>query len=97
MVICQACHDAIHAETLVVHPLQMTSDGPERVIKVKNEVNEVNEVKEKKGKWSEEELETVKETLNRYSSLSLKAIRAHLHSKHGIEMSETVLGKMRRH
>ena len=89
MVICQACHDAIHNETLVVGPVQQTSDGPQRVI-------QQVEKSAKKSKWSEEELETVKTTLKKYSSLSLKAVKAHLSSKHSIEMSESMLGKVRK-
>ncbi len=89
MVICQACHDAIHNETLVIGPIQQTSDGPQRVIQ------EVEKLV-KKSKWSDEELETVKMTLQKYSSLSLKAIRGHLSSKHSIEMSESMLGKVRK-
>ena len=89
IVLCQTCHDAIHAGQLHIGELQMTSNGPERI------VERVAEGK-KKGKWTEEELETVKDTLQKYSSLSLKSIRAHLSSKHSIEISETVLSKMRR-
>jgi hypothetical protein len=40
-------------------------------------------------------METVKTTLKTYSSLSLKAVRAYLSSKYGIEMSETVLGRVK--
>jgi cell shape-determining protein MreC len=74
---------------LVVGPVQQTSNGPQRVIQeVEKQV--------KKSKWSDEELETVKMTLKKYSSLSLKAVRAHLSSKHSIEMSESMLGKVRK-
>jgi DNA mismatch repair protein MutS len=89
MVLCQTCHDAIHAGTLVIGELQVTSDGPERIIRVEEPVK-------RKGKWSEEELQTVKHTLQKYSAMSLKSIRAHLSSKHFIDMSEAQLGKMRR-
>jgi hypothetical protein len=88
--ICQSCHDAIHAGSIEVGDLISTSDGPER------QINHVETKTMKKGKWSEEELKTVKETLQRYSSLSLKAIRAHLSSKHAIDMSETVLARIKR-
>lgn len=88
--ICQACHDAVHANTLVIGNLIETSDGPERI------VQHVVKVEKSKSKWTEEELETIKQTLQTYSSMSLKSIRAHLHSKHEIEVSEAILGKMRR-
>jgi hypothetical protein len=49
-----------------------------------------------KSKWSEEELEVVTNTLKKYKTLALKSIRHFLSSKHSIEISEGVLGKMRR-
>jgi DNA mismatch repair protein MutS len=88
--ICQVCHDQIHAGKIELGELTSTSDGPERQIKL------VETTVAKKGKWSEEDMNTVKETLQKYSSLSLKAIRAHLSSKYAIEMSETVLARIKR-
>jgi DNA mismatch repair protein MutS len=90
VVLCEACHDKIHAGTLVVGNIQLTSNGPERVI------YQVESPVKKKGKWTDEEIETVKSTLKKYTSLSLKSIRAQLSSKHSIEMSEAILGKMRK-
>ena len=90
MVLCEACHDKIHAGTLIVGDIQLTSNGPERVIQ------QVESPIKKSGKWTEEEIETVKSTLKKYTSLSLKSIRAQLSSKYSIEMSETVLGKMKK-
>ena len=90
MVLCEECHDQIHAGTLIVGDIQLTSNGPERMIQ------KVDSPIKKGGKWTEEELETVKSTLKKYTSLSLKSIRAQLSSKHSIEISETMLGKMRR-
>jgi DNA mismatch repair protein MutS len=88
--ICQTCHDSIHAGKMEVGQLVMTSDGPEReVVKVESDIK-------KKGKWTDEEMEIMKNTLQTYTSLSLKAIRAHLSSKHEIEISESMLGKIRR-
>jgi hypothetical protein len=89
MVICQTCHDEIHAGTIVVGNLQQTSSGPERVV-------QHVETPKKKGKWTEEEWETITSTLKKYSSLSLKSIRWMLSSKHEIEISEAVLGKARK-
>jgi DNA mismatch repair protein MutS len=89
VVLCETCHDKLHAGTLVVGDIQLTSNGPERIIYSAAPI-------QKKGKWSEEELEIVKSTLKKYTSLSLKSIRAQLSSKHSIEMSEAVLSKLRR-
>ena len=89
--ICQACHDAVHANKIEVQGQMMTSDGPERkIVEIKEEK------KVKKGKWTEEELETITNTLRMYSSLSLKAVRTYLYSKHEIDISEGILGKMKK-
>ena len=91
VVICQTCHDAVHNNQIEVHGQIMTSDGPQRnIVEIKEEK------KVKKGKWTKEELETITNTLCMYSSLSLKAIRAHLYSKYEIDISEGVLGKMKK-
>ena len=90
VVLCEECHDRIHAGTLVVGNIQLTSNGPERVI------YQMESPVKKKGKWTDEEIETVKSTLKKYTSLSLKSIRAQLSSKYSIEMSEAILGKMRK-
>ena len=91
IVICQACHDAVHANKIEVQGQMMTSDGPERkIVEIKEEK------KVKKGKWTEDELETITKTLHMYSSLSLKAIRTYLYSKHEIDISEGILGKMKK-
>jgi DNA mismatch repair protein MutS len=88
IVICQVCHDKVHANVMTIGPLIHTSDGPERQIQMTQETK-------RKGKWSEEDMKTVKDTVQKYSSLSLKAIRAHLSSKYSIEISEAVLGKIK--
>lgn len=90
VVICQKCHDDVHAGKMEIGDLKVTSDGPQRSISM------FSPMAKKKEKWSEEEMKTVKETLQKYSSLSLRAIRAYLESKHSIEMSETVLARVKR-
>jgi DNA mismatch repair protein MutS len=105
IVICQKCHDETHAGKIEIGDIKMTSDGPVReIIKEDTESvsssddrnNNSNKKQNKKSKWSEDELETIVDTLKKYSTLSLKSIRANLNSKHGIEISEAVLGKMRK-
>ena len=97
IVICQKCHDEIHSGLLEIGPLQMTSNGPERkIVEYKEEKALTEEKKIKRMKWSEEEMKTITDTLRTYSSLSLKSIKAHLSSKHSIEISEGILGKLRR-
>ena len=89
VVICQECHDAVHAEQIEIQGQVMTSDGPERKVVTA-------EKKVKKGKWTEDELKTITDTLRMYSSLSLKAIRTYLCTKYEIDISEGVLGKMKK-
>ena len=81
IVICQDCHDSVHAGNIEIGDIKVTSNGPERQIK---------------SKWTEEEHKIIMDTLQKYSKLSLKSLRAHLSSKHEINISETVLGKMKR-
>jgi transposase len=95
IVICEACHDKVHAGAVKIGEVKITSDGPEREIKETNSVNSEKKT-QKKSKWSDEQLETIVDTLRKYSTLSLKSLRAHLSSKHEIEISEAVLGKMRK-
>jgi hypothetical protein len=108
MVICQTCHDQLHRGEFTVGPVQQTSDGVERMIqdspppeeKTPEEKKVAQEpggiTKKGRSKWSDEEVETVKTTLRSYSSLSLKSIRAYLSSTCAIEMSEAVLGRLRK-
>jgi cytochrome c2 len=95
IVLCEECHQKVHHDTLRIGPMLQTSHGPERtVVHIEPDVSESKHIK--KGKWTEEEMETVKTTLRAYSSLSLKAVRAYLSSKYGIEMSETVLARIKK-
>ena len=95
IVICKKCHDNVHAEVLEIGPLQITSEGPERIIK--DTIPEIKEIKKvKRSKWSEDEMKIINETLQTYPSLSLKSIRSHLNSKYSISISEGVLSKIRR-
>jgi len=90
IVICEACHDKVHAKTVEIGEVKVTSDGPQREISVKPEPAK------RKGKWTEEEMETIVNTLKKYTTLSLKSVRAQLSSKNGIEVSEAVLSKIRK-
>ena len=93
IVLCEECHQKVHHDTLRIGPMLQTSNGPERTL-IHIEPSVTKQIK--KGKWTEEEMETVKTTLQTYSSLSLKAVRAYLSSKYGIEMSETVLARIKK-
>jgi DNA mismatch repair protein MutS len=96
IVICEGCHDKTHAGELALGGLQMTSDGPQREIKEESaSPKSITGVVKKKGKWSDEERETIVNTLKKYSTLSLKSVQANLSSKWGIEISVSLLGKIR--
>jgi DNA mismatch repair protein MutS len=99
IVICQKCHDEVHAGNVEIGDVKMTSNGPEREVIIKEDSSvssKEGSKSQKKSKWTEEQLETIMDTLRKYSTLSLKSIRYNLSSKHEIEISETVLGKMRK-
>ena len=109
IVVCQICHDRIHHGDLEVGGITLTSDGPEREIHVSKPESEpqpssslspVTSLKKnskggKGSKWTEEEWETMINTVKKYSSLSLKSIRAHLSSQ-GIQVGESVLSSIRK-
>jgi len=96
-VLCEECHDCVHAGTLLLGPVQMTSDGPVREIQ-RTPPSSAPKVTHplQKGKWTDEEVTIAMGALKQYSAQSLKSIRALLNSKYGLDMSESVLGKMRR-
>jgi hypothetical protein len=105
MVLCQACHDAVHANKVMIGPIRHTSDGPMRMLIEKNEWNQdeksvpgqaVSSESTLKGKWSAEERQIIMDTLRTYSSMSFKSLRALLDSKYDIQISESMLGKMKR-
>lgn len=92
IVLCQACHDHVHSENKSVAPLLHTSDGPERI----SDSSATVMTPIKHSKWSEEEMTIIHETLKKYKSMTLKSIRAQLHAKHEIQISESMLGKFRK-
>lgn len=96
IVICQKCHDETHSGVIQIGEMKMTSDGPEREIIIEDKSVSSEKKPQKKSKWSDDQLKTIVDTLRKYSTLSLKSLRAHLSSKHEIEISEAILGKMRK-
>lgn len=91
IVLCQQCHDKVHEEEIVIGDKTMTSEGPVREVVVAEKAS-----LKKKSKWSEEEHETIVSTLQKYTALSLKSIKALLYSKYGIDISEGALSKIRK-
>jgi len=109
MVLCEACHDAVHAKEVEIGPIRQTSEGPVRIVYEKSSAAPMAAtlvaatltpgeptLPTVKGKWSAEERQTIMNTLRTYSSMSYKSLRAMLDSKYDIQISESMLGKMRR-
>jgi hypothetical protein len=76
------------------HPTSDSSSSLDSPTEEKKGVSEPGS--QRRGKWTEEEIETVKTTLRMYSSLSMKSVRAYLFSTYAIQMSESVLGRLRK-
>lgn len=110
IVICQLCHDKVHSDKIIIGDVKITSDGAKRDIKRNDEIwsssssetsvqlkqtGDTSNENKKKCKWGDNELKTISDTLNKYTTLSLKSIRCHLEDEYDIKISETMLGKMR--
>ena len=107
MVLCETCHDAVHANHVEIGPIRHSSEGPIRILyesaasltpalSVVSATHVPGIPPPAKGKWSVEERQTIMDTLRTYSSMSFKSLRAMLDAKYDIQISETMLGKMRR-
>lgn len=92
IVICESCHDSVHSGLIQIGEVKVSSDGPCREIKKIDTVQS----KQKNSKWTDEQMKIIMDTLRKYTTLSLKSLRAHISSKYEIEVSEVILGKMRR-
>lgn len=106
MVLCQTCHDAVHANQVTIGPIRNSSEGPVRIMyesaasltpaAIQVPGAPIPVLATVKSKWSAEERQTIMDTLRTYSSMSFKSLRALLDAKYDIQISETMLGKMRR-
>jgi hypothetical protein len=99
IVLCNTCHDQVHSnEETVDLSVQMTSNGPERMVPSEFHTPPPGESSKNKkhGKWTEEEIEQIQVVLKKYHTQSLKSIRGLLSSTYGIAVSESVLSRMRK-
>ena len=101
MVLCETCHDAVHANQVEIGPIRHSSEGPVRIMyetaaSTAPSATLTPGAPPMKGKWSAEERQTIMDTLRTYSSMSFKSLRAMLDAKYDIQISESMLGKMRR-
>ena len=88
VVVCQKCHDDHHAEKIDIGPLQQTSEGPKRVVKVKVKVKA-------KSEKTEEQIQIIESYLRKYPNLPLQRILYDLKHQEDIQISESALRKLR--
>jgi DNA mismatch repair protein MutS len=87
VVVCQKCHDDHHADVLEIGPLQQTSEGPHRVIKLR--------VKAKIQTDTHANSQIIEDYLRKYPNLPLKRIIYDLKQNEEIQISESSLRKIR--
>jgi DNA mismatch repair protein MutS len=92
VVLCDACHDKIHANELVIGPLVQTSEGLERSTVVSESSPVAKEGR--KSKWSEEQLRTIESVYRQYPTLKFGALSNMLLNKYEIEITSATLKKM---
>jgi len=84
-VLCQICHDKVHAGTLEVGPTRQTSEGP--VLDVKDLSAFAYKPKPKVGDLTEEQLELIKNDLRTYRTLTPARLIFYIDQHHGIKLS----------
>ena len=85
VVLCDSCHDAVHASKLEVGSLVQTSDGPERSVAASTQNLD------RKSKWSEEDLQTIRTVCLKFPTLSPAGRSKYLLNQHGIQISSASL------
>jgi DNA mismatch repair protein MutS len=88
VVICDKCHDAVHAGLLNIGPLVQTSDGMER------SVTTVTSSSTLRSKWSEEELKQIHDAIAKFPKLSMTNLSKYLLNQHTINISSSTLKKI---
>jgi DNA mismatch repair protein MutS len=90
-VLCDKCHDKVHAETIVVGAVQQTSEGPIR------EVKNVSPGSVKKGRsdLSDEQEAAIKNDLRLYRTQTAARLIFHIEQTHGIKLTTQRLKTLR--
>jgi hypothetical protein len=83
--VCKKCHDDHHSEKIEIGPLQQTSDGPRRLVKVK--------VKAKA--QTDEQQQIIEAYLRKYPNLPLQRVLYDLKHQEDIQISEYSIRKIR--
>jgi hypothetical protein len=71
VVLCEKCHDKHHAGHLEVGELRQTSEGLERSTTI---VTAQTQAKKKAPKWTEEQMESIRSAINKFSGRPLTRI-----------------------
>lgn len=87
-VLCETCHDNLHRGELILGPVEMTSEGPERTVSV-------SQHNVRKSKWTLEEEEIIKQTFQRFPRISNASMSKYLLNEHEIKISSLSLRKFR--
>lgn len=87
-VVCDKCHDSIHAGTMTLGPMIQTSDGMER------SVTTVTDSSFQKSKWSDDDLKEIQEAATKFPKLSSSKLSKYLLNQHNIEISASKLKKL---
>ena len=95
VVVCQGCHDAHHAGTIEIGPVQQTSDGPVRSIKELAEKYSFKAASGGGGGPKEEQLATIESYLRKYPKLPVKRVAFDLLEREGIKVTEARLRTIR--
>jgi DNA mismatch repair protein MutS len=87
VVVCDQCHDGIHAGTLAIGPMVQTSDGMERSVTTVTSSSI-------KSKWTDEELKEINDAMAKFPKLSMANLSKYLLNQHNIQISGATLKKM---
>ncbi len=92
-VLCEICHDKVHAGTLEVGPTRQTSEGP--VLDVKNLEAFAFKPKPRVGDLTEEQVELIKNDLRTYRTLTPARLIFYIDQNHGIKLTVARLKAIR--
>ena len=88
-VLCEECHDKVHAKQITVGPLIQTSAGSRRESTITETTSQSQDTKD-------ERLEILMATLRKYPNTPVKRLVYELETNNGIQTSEAELRKLRK-
>ncbi len=92
-VLCEICHDKVHAGVIEVGPTRQTSDGP--VLEIKDLAAFAYKPSPVRGDLTEDELGTIKQALSSYRTLTANRMLFYLEQQHGIKITAQRLKTIR--